>query len=74
MDNLERVNPDNHRMTREETRADFPFRLALARVKVYYRATNGNPATRRAGIIGVGLITYAEHRLATFDRRVEALA
>lgn len=69
----ERVNPTNRRLTREERRADFQLRLAIARVKVQYRARQGNPATKRAGIIGVGLITYAEHRLATFDRRVEAL-
>lgn len=56
-----------------DVRQDFPLRLALARIKVYNRASKGNPATERAGIIGVGLITYAEHRLATFDRRVEAL-
>jgi hypothetical protein len=73
MRHCERVNPTSRKLTRDEVRADFALRLAVARVKVQYRARQGNPATERAGIIGVGLITYAEHRLATFDRRVEAL-
>lgn len=57
-----------------DVRQDYQLRLALARIKVYNRAREGNLATKRAGLIGVGLITYAEHRLETFNRRVEALA